>query len=141
MATTTPSSKAGHRPGRLLAWAGIALVILGPLLYFAQIQGNILTVPWHAPILGSVGLVVLAVGLLRSLTAWRLVGVVLLGLLVAGQWYWLTILTKLPPLSETLSEGRPLPAFTSVLADGTTFTPESLAGGKHALMVFFRGRW
>jgi hypothetical protein len=37
--------------------------------------------------------------------------------------------------------GRAFPAFETKQADGKPFTHQSLAGERHNVLVFFRGRW
>jgi peroxiredoxin len=48
---------------------------------------------------------------------------------------------RLPPYTGPIAVRRPFPAFDARLADGTPFTQDDLAGNRHAVLVFFRGRW
>jgi hypothetical protein len=101
---------------------------------------KILTVPWYTPILGTLGALLLIVALLQSWSWWRILALLVFGLLVAGEWYFLLVFTRTPAYTGPIA-GQTFPAFTAKLADGSTFTQDSLRGNQNTVLVFFRGRW
>jgi hypothetical protein len=139
--SAVPPAASPPHPGRAYALLGTALALLGPLAYGLQIFAKVLTVPWYLPVLGTVGAGLLALSLSYSRSVWRSMGLVLFGLLAAGEWFFLLEMTRLPPYTGPLEVGRPFPAFTTTLANGKSFNQARLAGDKNTVMVFFRGRW
>ena len=92
------------------------------------------------PALALLGVVLVIASLWEKRTVWRvlaLVAVVLLG------GFELTALNamRLPTYTGPIAVGRPFPAFEAMRADGTPFTQDELAGDRHTVLVFFRGRW
>ncbi len=128
-------------PGKLYLWSGIALVVLGLVLYVLQLRAKILSVPWYMPALATAGVALLLVALIRRPTIWRVAALVLFGLLAGGEWYFLLSLSKLPPYTGPVAIGSPFPTFTTTLADGSVFDQNSLRGEQNTALVFFRGRW
>jgi hypothetical protein len=135
--TTTPSP--GHR-GRLLMLLGLGLAALGIAAYVGQLRLQRLAVPWYMPAMALIGAALVAVSLWERRTIWRALALIVVVLLGGFEVMALNAM-RLPPYSGPVSVGRPFPAFEAKLADGTPFTQASLAGGRHAVMVFFRGRW
>src|SRR5438270_828826 len=76
----------------------------------------------------------------RRRTVWRVLVLLLVTLLAAGEWAFV-LETRLPAYTGPVAEGRPFPAFKTARADGSPFTQEDLADGQKTVMVFFRGRW
>lgn len=128
-------------PVRWFAWLGLVLIFFGPILFFIQLRDKQLVVPWYVPILGTVGLGLLIVSLTRARTAWGIAGVVFIGLVVVGEWYFLLALMRLPAYSGPVAVGSPLPTFTATRANGSPFTQDDLKGTQNTMLVFFRGRW
>jgi hypothetical protein len=142
MQTLSPPAAGVRRyPGKLYLWLGIVLALLGPVLYMIQLQAKFLGVPWYAPALATVGVVLVLLALLRRLTVWRVAGLVLCGLLAGAQWYFLLVLSKVPVYTGPVAAGASFPPFHTSLADGSVFDQDSLRGEQHTAMVFFRGRW
>ena len=86
------------------------------------------------------GAALVAVSLWERRTVWRVLALVVVVLLGGFEVMALNAM-RLPPYSGPVAVGRPFPAFEAKLADGTPFTQAGLAGDRHAVMVFFRGRW
>src|SRR5579864_6419659 len=85
-----------RRPGRSWLLLGVLVAIAGPvvniLLMFAA---RILITPWYAPLLGTLGLALIILALLRSRSLWRWTSVVFVTLLVAFQW-WVVLAMRTP---------------------------------------------
>jgi hypothetical protein len=120
---------------------GIALVILGPVLCIAQFSAKIMRVPWYLPALATIGAALLLLAVLQRPTIWRSIALVLVALLGSAEWYFILSLSKLPTYDGPLAIGTSIPAFTTILADGSAFNQQSLQGEQNTAMVFFRGRW
>ena len=137
-----PSDLAGSRgrPGRRYALWGLAVALLGPALYMVQVfAAKLLVVPWYLPLIetAAVGLMLLA--LLQARTGWRFAGLAVCALLAAGEWFFVGVMSKLPDYTGPAAEGKPFPAFTTALADGSTFDRDRMRE-KDTAFVFFRGR-
>jgi hypothetical protein len=139
--TTSPPVVSRKGTGRTYLWLGLALGLAGPLLLVAQLQAKRLINPWYLPILGTIGAVLVGLALARRRGIGRSLALVLLGLLATGEWFILMSMSKLPPYTGPVAIGRPFPAFSTTLADGSSFTQASLQGEQKTAMVFFRGRW
>ena len=138
--TSLPPVETKRSSGKLILWLGILLVLAGPLIYMGLFSAKVLTVPWYAPTLASLGIVLLLVAVWRRPNFWRISALVLFGLVAAFQ--WMSVLgSKVPPYNGPAVSGASMPAFTSQLADGSPFDQESLKGKQNTVMVFFRGRW
>jgi hypothetical protein len=132
--TPRPSS------GRLLLFLGLGLAVLGVAAFAVQIWAQRLIPPWYVPISATLGAVLLVVSLWRRRTVWRVLALVLVTLLAAGEWVMLMGM-RLPAYTGPVAEGKPFPAFKTARADGSPFTQDDLAGDKKTVLVFFRGRW
>lgn len=138
---TTPSSIAPRRStGRLLLALGLGLTILGVIAYIVQIAAQRLTTPWYMPIAATLGLILLVVALWKRRTVWRVLALILVGLLAGAEWTFL-LATRLPAYTGPVAVGQPFPAFATIRADGTPFTERDLEGEQNSVLVFFRGRW
>ena len=138
---TTLAPAPRRSPGRLYLWLGLALGLLGPAFYAVQLQAHRLTTPWYMPILGSVAVAAVLFALWRTRSIWRFLALALLVLFAAGEWFLLLSMSKLPPYTGPVAVGQPFPAFSTTLADGSTFDDSSLKGNQATVLVFFRGRW
>jgi len=135
---TRPSSSRGY------FWLGLALGLLGPILYVAQLLAKQLFVPWYLPVLSTLGAGLMLVAAIRTHGLWRLIPgllFVVFGLLTALGWLSMLSLSKVPKYAGSVEVGKPFPVFSTTLADGSTFDESSLKGKKQTVMVFFRGRW
>jgi hypothetical protein len=130
-----------RHPGRLYLALGVLVALAGVVLYPLQLRAKVLIAPWYAPILATLGLVLVVLALGRSRSLWRWTAAVLLTLFAAGQWVMLLVLFRAPAYTGPVQAGEPFPEFTTTLADGSTFNRESLQGEQNTVMVFFRGRW
>jgi len=141
MSTTAPPIAPPKPGGRLLLWAGIFAVIVGPVAYQLQMNAANLTTPWYVPALATVGTLLIVVSLRKRVTAWRVLALLFVGAVTAGAWWFVLSYTRLPDYSGPLTKGEPFPEFTAALADGTPFTRDNLKGDQDTVMVFFRGHW
>src|SRR5262249_30565414 len=134
MNTTTNSA------GRAMFLGGVLLVILGPIAYNVQLHyfGQFVT-PWYAAAMGTLGLALIVLALIRRWTVVRLIGIALCGLIVAFEWGFLLSFSRSPEYTGPPA-GQAAPSFSALRADGTPFTERDLRGQGTAL-VFFRGRW
>ncbi|HEY7423063.1 MAG TPA: hypothetical protein VH682_02365 [Gemmataceae bacterium] len=137
----TPSPVAPRRsPGRLYLTLGLGLAVLGVIAYVVQVAAHRLTFPWYMPIAATLGLVFLAVSLWKKRTVWRVLALLLVGLLAGAEWAIL-LAARLPAYTGPVAAGKPFPAFATMRADGTPFTERDLEGDQNSVLVFFRGRW
>jgi hypothetical protein len=127
-------------PGRRFLWAGIALAILGPAAYAFQLWARQLFTPWYVPTAGTLGLALVIMALAYGRSVGRVLALVLVGVLAAGEWYLMVRLAKLPAYAGPLEVGKPVPAFEAQLADGSRFGSGDLNARQNTLLVFFRGR-
>lgn len=142
MATTSATPVTVRQStGRLYLWLGIGLALLGPVLYLLQVQLRLLTVPWYAPLMATLGVAMVLFALARRWSWWRLLGLVFCGLLAGAEWYFLLSLSKLPAYAGPVAAGRPFPPFAVARADGSPFTQADLTGDQKTILLFFRGRW
>jgi hypothetical protein len=141
MSTSSVLAPAPRRfPGRLYLWLGLALALFAPTFYTAQLLAQRLTAPWYLPILGTVAVGLVLLALSRSRSIWRFLVLALLVVMAGGEWFVLWS-AKLPPYTGPVTVGQPFPAFSTKLADGSTFDQASLKSDRPTVMVFFRGRW
>ncbi len=130
-----------RRPGRSLLLFGVFLALAGPVVMFVLMFGaKILIAPWYAPLLGTLGVVLMIAALMRSRSIWRWTAVAIFTLFVAFQWLGLLAL-RTPAYTGPVKDGQPFPAFATTLADGSAFTQADLRGDQNTVMVFFRGHW
>src|SRR6516162_3044760 len=130
-----------RHPGRSLLFFGMFLAIAGPvLMMLLTFAAKILITPWYAPVLGTLGVALIILALMRSRSIWRWTAVVIITLFVAFQWY-VPLAMRLPAYTGNVKEGQPFPAFATTLADGSAFTQDDLKGDRSTVMVFFRGHW
>ncbi|HEV3083900.1 MAG TPA: hypothetical protein VGY66_29225 [Gemmataceae bacterium] len=120
---------------------GVALFLLGPILYVILFNQGHLATPWYVPILATVGVLFMILSVRQRGGILRSAGLVLFVLLCAGQWFIFVVASKTPAYAGPVQVGGSLPAFTANLADGKTFANQDLAGGESTVLVFFRGRW
>jgi hypothetical protein len=137
----TTSSVNPRTRGRGYFWAGIAACLLGPAVIVAQFGLKYLVVPWYSPVLATLGALLLVVAAICRGSIPRVIALVLVTAFAGLQWYFLTVLMKLPEYAGPARAGQPIPAFRGTLADGRPFTEEDLRDGARHIMVFFRGRW
>jgi hypothetical protein len=141
MSTACQAPTPRRYPGRTYLWLAVALALLTPVVFGVQVFGlKILRTPWYLPVLGTLSLLLIVAALIRARSVWRIINVLWIGLLAAGEWFILAAST-LPEYAGPVQVGQPFPAFTTTLAGGETFTQEQLKGDRNTVMVFFRGRW
>ncbi len=129
------------KSGAPFLWLGVAFTLLSMGLFIAHLQLKQLYVPWHVPIVGTIGiaLVVYSLALRRSIP--RYLALVIVALVGGMEWYVLGIMAVLPAYQGPAVAGKKLPAFATTLADGAAFTDADLIGPQATVMTFFRGRW
>jgi hypothetical protein len=130
-----------RHPGRSLLLVGVLVAVAGPVLtILLTFAAKILITPWYAPLLGTLGVALIILALMRSRTLWRWTAVVIFTLFVAFQW-WVVLAMRTPAYTGPVKDGQPFPAFATTLAIGSTFTQADLQGDQNTVMVFFRGHW
>src|SRR5262245_2302751 len=130
-----------RHPGRPLLLLGVFLAVAGPaLMMLLTFAAKILVTPWYAPVLGTLGVALIILALMRSRSIWRWTAVVIFTLFVGFQWYVLFAM-RTPAYTGPVKDGEPFPAFVTTLADGSTYTQDDLKGDQNTVMVFFRGHW
>lgn len=138
MATATTVER--RSLGRGFLWAGIALAVLGLAAYVLQLWAGQLFTPWYVPIVGTLAAVLLIVALASARSVGRVLALVLVAVLAAGEWYVLMTVARLPTYAGPVEVGKPLPAFETQLADGSRFGSGDLHGPQNTVLLFFRGR-
>ena len=130
-----------RHPGRPLLLLGVLVALAGPvLMILLTFAAKILITNWYGPLLGTLGLALIILALMRSRSIWRWTAAVLVTLLVGFQW-WALFAMGLPAYTGPVKDGQPFPAFATTLADGSAFTQDDLKGDRNTVMVFFRGHW
>ncbi len=142
MGTIAASDTVARRSAaRLHLWLGIALVVLGPALYFLQFQARIFRVPYYLPILGWVGVALLVWAMLRRFNVWRLAALALCALFVSMESFLFVLLSSVPAYAGPAKTGMPFPEFHAQRGDGSSFSQDDLRGSQNTALIFFRGRW
>jgi hypothetical protein len=141
MDTTTQPATPTTVPSRWPLVLAAALVVLPIVVYVLQFHFRYLRVPWYLPGLSTVAALCMAWAFLQRRSIGRLLGLLLVGLLAAAEWYFLLVLTALPAYTGPIAVGHPFPSFEVVRADGSVFVPESFHAPQKTVLVFFRGRW
>lgn len=130
-----------RHPGRSWLLLGVFLAVAGPaisvLLMFAA---RILITPWYAPLLGTLGVALMILALMRFRSIGRWTTIVFFTLFVGFQW-WAVLAMRTPAYTGPVKSGEPFPAFATMLADGSAFTQADLPGDQNTVIVFFRGHW
>jgi hypothetical protein len=103
--TTHPVSSSGWSPGSFYLWLGLGLALIGPIRYFVQLRLKLLSVPWYVAVLATAAVGLVLVALLPRLTIWRVLALVFCALLMAGEWYFLVSLAKLPAYTGPVLAG------------------------------------
>jgi hypothetical protein len=130
-----------RHPGRSLLLLGALVAVTGPVLgLLLMFAAKILITPWYMPLLGTLGVALIVLALMRSRSIWRWTALVIFTLFVGFQW-WVLLAMRTPAYTGPVKEGLPFPAFATALADGSTFTQADLQGDQNTVMVFFRGHW
>ena len=71
---TIPPQQITKSTGRLFVWLGLALGLAGPIAYTLQIGAGILATPWYLAPLGTVGAILIFLGVARKRSIWRIIG-------------------------------------------------------------------
>src|SRR6516225_2734705 len=104
---------ASRHPGRSLLLLGVFLAVAGPvLMILLMFAAKILITPWYAPLLGTLGVALIVLALMRSRSIWRWTAVVIFTLFVAFQWYALLGMHT-PAYTGPVKDGQPFPAFAT----------------------------
>jgi hypothetical protein len=130
-----------RHPGRSLLLLGALVAVAGPVLGIVlMFVAKILITPWYMPLLGTLGVALIFLALMRSRSIWRWTALVIFTLFVGFQW-WALLAMRTPAYTGPVKDGQHFPAFATALADGSTFTQADLQGDQNTVMVFFRGHW
>jgi hypothetical protein len=139
----TPAAAAETKaaPPRSYFLLGALLCLAGPVIYFAQFSWlKHFTTPWYAPLLGTAGVLMMAVAFWQNRRFWRVAILGLFVLLCGFEWF-LILSSRLPAYSGPAQPGKKIPAFSAVFADGRAFTDKELEDGKPVVLLFNRGHW
>jgi hypothetical protein len=131
-----------RKPGRIWIWIGILVLVGGIVAVILQYTVfKQLMMPWYAPALATLGVLLVAVATFQRPTFTR--GLILAVVVAATvfEWYALVVLTQLPAYAGPARVGEPVPVFSTTLANGDTFSDRDLQSGDPAVLLFFRGRW
>src|SRR6516225_5899447 len=102
-----------RHPGRSLLLLGVLVAVAGPvLMILLMFAAKILITPWYAPLLGTLGVALIILALMRSRSIWRWTAVVIFTLFVAFQWYALLGMHT-PAYTGPVKDGQPFPAFAT----------------------------
>ena len=130
-----------RHPGRSLLLLGVLVALAGPVLMILLVfAAKILITNWYGPLLGTLGVALIVLALMRSRSIWRWTALVIFTLFVGFQW-WALLAMRTPAYTGPVKDGQPFPSFATTLADGSTFTQADLQGDQNTVMVFFRGHW
>src|SRR5687768_12805363 len=94
--STVSPPQVNRSRGRGLFWLGIAACLLGLGLAALLMAMKVLREPWYAPILATLGALLLLASLVKRFTIVRLVALVLVTVLACFQWFALLALARLP---------------------------------------------
>jgi hypothetical protein len=131
-----------RHPGRAYLLLGILSALAGPGIYFVQVVGaKVLMAPWYVPLMATAGVLFLLLALVRSRSVTRWVAVVCIALLAAAEWGMMLVELSAPAYTGPVKAGQPFPAFTTTLANGSSFTQNDLTGEQNTVLVFYRGWW
>ncbi len=108
-----------RRPYFLL---GLLLVVAGVAGYIVQLRMQVLSVPWYAPALATIGVLLMVLAVRQRPGVLRVAGLVLFVLLAGFEWYFVAVASKTPAYARA-------------------FTEKDLENGLPTVMLFFRGRW
>src|SRR5262245_65209502 len=114
MKRTSPHERSTARhPGRSLLLVGVLVAVAGPvLMILLTFAAKILITNWYGPLLGTLGLALIILALMRSRSIWRWTAAVLVTLLVGFQW-WALFAMGLPAYTGPVKDGQPFPAFAT----------------------------
>jgi hypothetical protein len=139
-ASTTPAAARRRRPGRATFFAGVVLVLVGIAGYAVQLAMQRLTTPWYMPVLGLLGVILVARSAWQARSLPRMLTLALVLAVAGAEWTFL-LAARLPPYTGPVKVGKPMPAFATTTAGGGPFTQHDLKGDENNVLVFFRGRW
>jgi hypothetical protein len=120
---------------------GILLFFLGPAISAVQFSVGNLSMPWHLPVLASLGVLLMMASVWRRGGVARWVGMLLFVAVCGLEWFVLLVATKAPSYTGPAQPGRKVPEFVTALADGRPFSNKDLEDGTSRVLLFFRGRW
>jgi hypothetical protein len=138
-----PSNTTVNAPRRSwpLFLLGGLLFVLGPAIYFVQFKLGHLDMPWHLPVLATVGVLCIAASVLQRRGVWRSLGLVLFALLCGFEWYLVLVFGNTPPYDGPAKVGYKVPEFAATYADGRSFANKDLEDGQRTVLLFYRGHW
>ena len=132
------SAPARRRPYFLF---GMLIFFSGMIIYAVQIATKHLVAPWHVPILGTIGVLLMLASVMQRPGILRIIGLLIFVALAGMEWFFL-LGSSMAPYAGPAKPGDKLPAFTATLAkDDSSFTNQTLEDGKSTVLVFFRGHW
>ncbi len=121
--------------------AGLLVWFAGVFWYFYELRRGVYRLhPVWTYVLMAAGLGFAVAGVVRSPGPWGWAGFGLLLLFTGIFLYWMLVYSVTPG-GLRVKVGEPLPDFGVADSRGRTFRPQSLAGRRAALYVFYRGAW
>jgi hypothetical protein len=139
-ATETPLGNGAARRWPLFLM-GVVLFFVGPVINAVEVLSGRLTMPWYLPILMTLGVLFMIASVRQRGGILRISGMVIFALLCGGIWYFTLVVSRVPEYAGPAQPGKKIPAFTTKLADGKSFTDRDLETGDRSVLLFFRGRW
>src|SRR5260370_21572891 len=136
-AIVTESAPARRRPYFLL---GMSIFFLGMIIYAVQIATKHLVEPWHVPILGTIGVLLMVVSVVQRPGILRIIGLLLFVVMAGMEWFML-LGSNLAPYAGPAKAGEKLPPFTATLADGSSFTNSKFQAGQPTALGFLLRQW
>jgi len=127
---------------RQLAWAGLALSVLGGISYFAVIGGLLMranAVPFA--IVTGIGLLLTTVAVVQRRSKLTIATAIPSYLVGVGFLLSVFVLMKLPPAQQELAVGNTPPPLTLPDQDGQPVSLADFRGKGPVLLVFYRGHW
>ena len=125
-----------------LMWLGIFLPVLGVMTYAVSLMGlRLFHMPWYAPILAMLGLVLTILAVRRKPSVWRYAALVFCCLMLVAELLFLFSYTKLPAYAGPAVAGQQFPQFATKFSDNTLFSNKDFVGQKNTALIFYRGHW
>jgi len=122
------------------AYGGFALAAAAALEYTARlfVRRAVFSTRAH-DVAFAVGAAIAAVSVaIEREPVWPAVGA---GALLVTWFVYTRVLLRLPAREAAARPGDPLPDFSALRTDGTTFTRADLVAKAPAMLVVYRGRW
>jgi hypothetical protein len=111
------------------------------VIYTIEFNLHRLETPWYAPILATLGVLLMGISAWRRRGVLRIIALMFFALLCGGEWFMVGVAIRSPEYVGPAQPGQKLPPFTTTRADGAPFSNRDLENGQPTVLVFFRGHW